>query len=493
MFRSNRMQYVIKTCNGDDTQALQDMLNEMSMNGWELYSMSEIENEDGSFKYNCIFMSENVNVDSDSSGDVISIDSFKSQMEKMLSPQYTPYETCIDIQSKIANLQRKIANIKSDLEGEAPASINRKKLNDKISAGLKELDELKVKLSKATSPDVMFSRLKADKLSINLSEELLDYVNSEKDFCDEDLVAATVRSRLHLTDKLGFILPKVIFKDDEMLNPYEFSIKIRGNVVHKSCVYPEYTMFFLDDLHLEKKPKESITDVDAITGEKIIWIKKELTKDFWEKGISGSEYITRMLEYYSVKYVEDLMDYAEVDKYIDVVDDVNPFLVENIIPEYVSEPDLKYILTSLIKEKVSVKDIVYIFEKLNDYAGECQRADLLSKIRLALSKQICKSLVNNDGIILAFELSEKTFDEFMPGVEEDDNAVIKIDGDFAEKLALKISKKSKKLGITRPIVVVPMEMRSLFFSLLSNYLPDVVVISREEVGCNYPLEIISEI
>ena len=180
MYRNNKMQYVIKTCSSENPQDLQNLLNEMSMNGWELYSLNEVETDDG-FKYNCIFMSETANPEEESAGDLINITSFKSQMEKMLSPELTPYENCLDIQSKISNQQKKVSKIKSELEGEAPASVNRKKLNDKISAGLKELDELKRKLAKATSPDIMFSRLKEDKLSVNLSEELLDYVDSEKE------------------------------------------------------------------------------------------------------------------------------------------------------------------------------------------------------------------------------------------------------------------------------------------------------------------------
>lgn len=492
MYRNNRMQYIIKTCSSENAQELQNLLNEMSMNGWELYSMSEVETEDG-FKYNCIFMSEQNSTDEIGSGDVVNIASFKSQMEKMLSPEFSPYENCIDIQSKIANQQKRISKIKSELEGEAPASVNRKKLNDKISAGLKELDELKQKLAKATSPDVMFARLKEDKFSINLSEELLDYVDSEKDFSEDDLIASTVKSRLKLTDEYGYVMPRVIFNDDETLNPYEFSIKIRGIVVHKSCVYPAYTMFFADDIHLEKKPKNAITDVDAITGKKIIWLEKSQTKDFWEQGISGSEYIARMLEFCAIKYVDELLDYNEIDSYISVVEKFNPFLTENIIPDYLSVSDIKFLITSLIKERISVKDIVYIFEKLNDYADDCPKAELLKKLRLTMSKQICQSLVNADGSIQIFDMSDKTIEEFIPNVDEEDSFMVTIDGTFAEKLANKIQKKAKQLGINNPILAVPIEFRQLFFTLLSNYLNNITVISMEEIGCNYKTEVIAEI
>lgn len=492
MYRNNRMQYVIKTCSGENTQELQNLLNEMSMNGWELYSMTEIETEDG-FDFNCIFMSEASPSDDITSGDVINIASFKSKMEKMLSPELTPYEKCIDIQSKIATQQRKISKIKSELEGEAPASINRKKLNDKMSAGLKELDELKLKLSKAISPDIMFSRLKEDKLTINLSNELLSFVDIEKDSNGEDLLADTVKLRQKLTDTLGYVLPKIIFKDDDNLNPYEFSINVRGNEVARAHAYPSYSMFYSEDLHIEEIPSDAICETDEITGKEIIWLEKSKTKNFWEKGLSGSEYISKVLEYYSIKYVEDLLDYEDIDKYVDVVHKYNSFLVENIMPDFVNEVDIKYVLTNLIKEKVSIKNIVYIFEKLNDYAEDSPKSDLLTKLRLVMSKNICSSLTNAEGFLQVFEISESTLSDISPNIEDEDNYMITVDGTFAETLADKINRKAVKYNISNPILVVPVEFRQLLFTLLSNYVSNITVLAIEEISCNCPVEIIDEV
>ena len=84
---NKKMQYIIRTCSSENPQELQNLLNEMSMNGWELYSMNEVEADDG-FKFNCIFTCEAKADDSDKDADVINISTFKSQMEKMLSPEY---------------------------------------------------------------------------------------------------------------------------------------------------------------------------------------------------------------------------------------------------------------------------------------------------------------------------------------------------------------------------------------------------------------------
>lgn len=73
---NKKMQYVIKTCASDNTQELQNLLNEMSMNNWELYSMQEVEGDDGQILCNCIFMREAVSSPSELNADTINISSF---------------------------------------------------------------------------------------------------------------------------------------------------------------------------------------------------------------------------------------------------------------------------------------------------------------------------------------------------------------------------------------------------------------------------------
>ena len=76
---------------------------------------------------------------------------------------------------------------------------------------------------------------------------------------------------------------------------------------------------------------------------------------------------------------------------------------------------------------------------------------------------------------------------------EDDDAIIRIDAGFAEKLAEKVTKQAKQLEIDSPKLFVPLELRHLIFTLLSNYLNNIVVLSHEEIGCNAKVEIIAEI
>ena len=486
------LKYVIKSVPSDNPKALEALLNEMSQDGWDLYSMHEVEVGDG-YQYNCIFASDSPVEKEDADEDVVNITTFKSQMEKMLSSNFSPYESCKEIQEKIKEQRKKITKIKTQLEAqsETPISKNRKHLNDEISKGLKELDELRQNLIKTISPESMYSKVRQEKLSIHLSEEALDLVNPDTGGV---LISETVKIRQKLVDELGYVLPKIIFEDDEKLNSYEFSIKIRGLEVINSFVYPNFLMFFVDDLKLDKKINGAISAVDEITGKKILWIEEKKTKGFWQKGLKPAEFVGRLLEFVVIKNIEELLDYADVNHYVEIVGEKNMFLIENIIPDFVSVAELRYILVNLLREEVSIRDIIYIFEKINDFSDESTKEDLLDKIRLSLSRYISKKFSSGDGIIQALELSEKTYKNLFSKLDSGSD-IIKIDGSKVKSVANSIFKKVKKYGLdfNNLIVLTSIDVRHLTFVVLSQFITNIKVIAREEVANDCTIEILDEI
>lgn len=492
MYKGIKMRYVIKAVPSDNPKELENLLNEMSQAGWDLYSMHEVEADEG-YQYNCIFATEDEDSKDIEEEEVVNITTFKSQMEKMLSSTLSPYDSCKELQEKIKEQRKKIAKIKTQLEAqsEAPVSKNRKDLNEEISKGLKELDALRGALIRTISPDLMYSQVHQEKLSIHLSEEALDLVNPDTGGV---LIAETVKIRQKLAQELGYVIPKIVFEDDDKLNAYEFSIKVRGIEVVNSFVYPGYLMFFADELTLDKKQKGAIYSTDVISGKKVVWLEEKKTKGFWQNGIKPSEFIARLLEYVVIKHVDDLLDYADINQYMDIVGEKNMFLIENIIPDFVSVAELRYILANLIREEISIKDIIFVFEKINDFAEESSKEDLLDKIRLALSRYISKKVSNSEGVIQGFELSEKTYKNLFAKVKTDDS-IIRIEGAKAEKFAKSVLKKAKanNLDLSNLVLFAPLEIRHMFFMVLSQFIPNAKVIAKEEIANDYTLEIIDEV
>ena len=160
-----RAKYKIITCPSDDAEQLENLLNSMSKAGWDLYTMHEIESDNG-FCYNCIFVTDAQEEENSSESDEIAV--FKTRMEKMLSLDNNPYQKCVDIQKKIKDKREKIEDIKSKLE--ATPLNEREELNEKISSLISELNDLKKQLRQVISPDYVASSIGEEKLSISLSE-----------------------------------------------------------------------------------------------------------------------------------------------------------------------------------------------------------------------------------------------------------------------------------------------------------------------------------
>jgi len=484
---SRNLEYVIKEVQTDDRQALEDLLNEMSLEGWDLYTLHEIETDD-EYLYSCIFMRErSVSDETEEFDKVVNIKSFKAQMEKMLSSNLSPYETCKDIISKIKAQKERVADVKSQIDKVDWS--DRSRLNNQMSDELKRLEDLRQDLVKELSPGVMYSRIGEDKFVVNLGDELLDFVSPDS---PNDLLSETVKSRQKLTDELGYVIPKMIFKDDDELEPYEFCIKVHNLVVYKSTAVPEHVAYFKDDLKLSKKPAGTIVVTDEITGKEVWWIKEEATKDFWNEGMTPVEYIARAIEFISIKYVSELLDYGDINHYVTLVEKRNPFVINNIIPDFISLAELKYILINLIKEGISIKDIDYIFEKINDFSDEMSKDGLLDRIRLSLAKHISQKFITPEPTKV-MEFTGKTLDSMFKLTESEDDTIIKVDGKVAEKIAKKIKKAADEFEIRDIVLIVPMEIRHMTFSIFSEFINNLTVVAHEELSCETNLEVVKTI
>ena len=487
---SKKMQYVIKSVPTDDKQALEDLLNQMSLDGWDLYTMHEIEGEN-SIDFNCIFMRERQEEDTTDLDDIVNVTTFKHRMEKMLAAPTTPYETCKEIQLKIAGQKERIKRIKSELENDALSMDDKNRLNVQMSDELRHLGSLKQSLINEISPERMYSSIKEEKFVVNLSEEILDLVALEY---NNGLLSETVKIRQRLTDELGYVIPHVHFHNGDDLGQNEFCIKIHDVEVFRALAFCGYKAYAKSELKGYKIAEDDIVVLDNITGKKVVWIKEEKTRDFWVAGLTAVEYIGNAIEYVSIKEVSDIMDYNDVNKYVELVLDNNSFLVDNIIPEFITPADLKYLLTCLIRERVSIKNIVYLFEKINDYANEPTKEDLLDKVRLAFSKLIVKDLATN-GELKVIEFDDVTLDTVSSffDIEEDGESIIRIDASDVQEIANKINKVVKVKKLDRPILVVPMDLRHMCFVILSEFVPNITVLACEELVSQCDIKFIAKV
>ena len=146
----------------------------------------------------------------------------------------------------------------------------------------------------------------------------------------------------------------------------------------------------------------------------------------------------------------------------------------------------------MIRERVSIKDIDFIFEKINDFSDEPSKDGLLDRIRLSLSKHISQRFISEEPAKV-IEFSGSTLDEMFRLTETEEDAIIKVDGKVAGRLAKKIEKIAKTEDMKEVILVVPMEIRHMTFAIFSEFINNLSVIAHEELTCETNIKVVETI
>lgn len=492
MFDDVRHEYSVRTCPMTEVEELEDLLNDMSDDGWELYMLHEAESQRGSLQYNCIFYREVEEIEGESD-EVVDVNNFKTRMEKMITPSEEPSEKCKEIQNEIVQKQKEIDKIKALLDSSSE-EIDHDALNQEISENLDQLSELKYELLEVLDPELMYERIGQEKLTIELSDELSSLVDGSQNL---DLVYETVNLRQQLTDKLGYVLPAVKFTSSDDLESNEYRIKVRGLKVVSGFVYPGYLKFYKGQSNIENKPKGAIDDIDPISGQEVFWIKEESTKNFWEKGTTAANVIANVLQYIVCRHVDEILDYSDINKYIEIIADKNMYLIENLIPDPLTIGDIRYIFAGLLRERVSIKDLTYLFERLNDLATYSLDKDaVIEKIRVSMSRQISNNLADDNGLIHGIVIGDELAQKLESLFDNEEESLFFVANDpIVSKLTKRILEivNNAACNVSNIAVVATPIIRPHLYYLLEELIPGISVISHFEISNDVNLEVLEEI
>jgi len=480
MFENSKFEYVVRSCSGDNLEELQELLNQMAGQGWELYSLNESEGEEG-FQYNCIFSRVVDGSYADEHDDEIAkVGHFKSRMEKLFNYKDEPYEQAKFLQEQLRQKNLRINEIKQLLDSNN-IDIDRENLNQEISEQLAERGRIKNKFTEIISPAYMYERLQQHIITVELSEELSELIDNEK---NGELITESVKLRQTLADKLGFVLPSIKFVSADNLSENQYSIKIRRFRAVNGVAYAGYRMFKQGQANIDRKPRGAINSVDPTTSQKVFWIEEAKTKSFWDKGLSPAQLIISHIEFVACKYIEEILSYGEVLNYISVLGDDNLFLAEELLQSSVTIADIHYILAKLLREKVCIKDVIYVFEKLNDLTKfDYENDEIVDNLRILLSRQICSDIADFNNIIYSIIPSAEENLKLKKALDKKQKSKFFVQNSDTKAFVKSVLEKIKnsEADISNTAIVVKNEFRLPVFYLIEQLIPELRVISEDEI------------
>ena len=234
-------------------------------------------------------------------------------------------------------------------------------VNQDVQAQLGQLENVKQNMQDLVNPNKMYERLGVDVLSLQVGSGLLPIADPDQ---EGQLLAKIAALRQRVTDELGYIIPNIRIMDSSALDANEYLISIRGNKVATGFVYPGKLMVIADQWDATGKPTpaDCIANIDPTYQAQAYWIDpSQIDPNDHLTAVDSVDVIVTHLQECVRKYVDEVMTKTDVLKLMELVKSQDPTLVNDLIPTIISTSDLRKIFVNLIREKVSIKDIIFIF------------------------------------------------------------------------------------------------------------------------------------
>ena len=371
-------------------------------------------------------------------------------------------------------------------------------VNADVQSQLGQLESVRQNMQDLVNPNRMYERLGVDVLSLQVGAGLLVIADPDQ---EGQLLATIADLRQRVTDELGYILPNIRIMDSSALEANEYLIAIRGNTVATGFVYPGKYMVIADQWDSVKPevPEDAIVGVDPTYQTQAYWVSEEDAKSTKAiTAVDATDVVITHLQEITRKYVDDIMTKTDVLKLMELVRSQDPTLVNDLVPTIISTSDLRKIFVNLIREKVSIKDIIFIFERLCDYARFSKEPDILSeRLRAALGRQICLTNVQEDKVLYALTLSpewEKVLDDSCQRTELGTMFLLNPMQvqELIETTAATLMNAHQNLG-KQPVILCSPRIRLPLYQLLERHIPTIVVISYSELITDIKVEAVDTI
>jgi flagellar biosynthesis protein FlhA len=302
-----------------------------------------------------------------------------------------------------------------------------------------------------------------------------------------DLLDRITMIRRQLATDLGIIIPPIRIRDNIQLKPNEYRIKIRTIIVGKGELMSG-AYLAMDPGTVTKKIR-GIQTVEPAFNLPALWITESQKDDAEVAGYTVVElpavlatHLTEIIKHHA----HEILTRQDVKSLLDnIKESSGSVVVDELIPGMMSVGDVHKILQNLLREKVSIRDLLLILETLANIAPRNKNSEILTEyVRNALASQICDVY--------------KTEDNIIPVITIDPNLEAKLEGSVQEseggfRLAISPADVAKILDATGvviesvkqagelPVVLCSPTIRSQFKKLTESNYRDLVVLSYNEI------------
>lgn len=353
-----------------------------------------------------------------------------------------------------------------------------------------EVDSDEAAAEEMRQPENVASLLQVDPIELEFGYGIIPLADMNQ---GGDLLDRVVMIRRQIALELGTVVPIIRLRDNIQLNPNQYIIKIKGIQVSEGEI--------LFDHYMAMNPgyvEEEITGIPTFEPSfhlPAIWItegQRERAESLGYTVVDPPSIIATHLTEIIRQYIADLLSRQDVQNLVNNLKETNPSLVEELVPKLLGLGEIQKVLQNLLKEGISIRDLLTIMETLADYAPATRDTDILTEyVRQSLKRAISTKYFPNHETTNVVTLDPKVEQEIMGSVKQTENgAFLNLDPNRSRAIIDSVGKEVQKLESLgkNPIIITSPIVRMYFKRLTEDYYKELVVVSYNEVESNVELQ-----
>jgi len=363
--------------------------------------------------------------------------------------------------------------------------------NSLETAGIeKEVDQEEVAASEIRKPENVNSLLQVDPIELEFGYGIIPLADVNQ---GGDLLDRVVMIRRQIALELGTVVPIIRLRDNIQLNPNQYIIKIKGIQVSEGEI--------LFDHYMAMNPgyvTEEITGIPTFEPSfhlPALWItegQRERAEASGYTVVDPPSIIATHLTEIIRHHLAELLTRQDVQHLVDNLKESNPVLIDELVPKLLGLGEVQKVLQNLLREGISIRDLLTIFETLADHATTTRDTDILTEyVRQSLKRAISGKYFPANETTSVVTLDPKIEQEIMGSVKQtEQGAYLTLDPEKTKKIMNSVETETEKLERLgkMPIVLTSPIVRMYFKKLSEDYFKDLIVISYNEIESDVELQ-----
>lgn len=359
-----------------------------------------------------------------------------------------------------------------------------------IEAIEEEVDTAENQAEEIRKPENVVSLLQVDPIELEFGYGIIPLADVSQ---GGDLLDRVVMIRRQIALELGMVVPIIRLRDNIQLNPNQYIIKIKGIQVTEGEI--------LFDHYMAMNPgfvEEEISGIPTFEPSfhlPALWItesQRERAESLGYTVVDPPSIIATHLTEVIRSHVDELLTKQDVQNLINNVKESNPVLIDELVPKLLGVGEIQKVLQNLLREGISIRDLLTILETLADHAATTRDTDVLTEYaRQSLKRAISSKYFPANEVTSVVTLDPKVEQEIMASVKQtEQGAYLTLDPEKTKAIMASLETeiaKLENLGKNAIIITSPI-VRMYFKKLTEDYFKDLIVVSYNEVESNIELQ-----